>query len=37
MKKDIFDIKLGESKRFDRAQVFFTIVKFREEQRLATS
>jgi hypothetical protein len=25
MKKDIFDIKLGESKRFDRAQVFFSI------------
>ena len=25
MKKDIFDIKLGESKRFDRPQSFFAI------------
>jgi hypothetical protein len=25
MKKDIFDLRLGESKRFDRAQAFFAI------------
>jgi len=25
MKKDIFDLRLGESKRFDRAQIFFAI------------
>ena len=25
MKKDIFDLKLGESKKFDRAQVFFSL------------